>query len=388
MNKVVIVSACRSPQAKVPGYLSALKDFELMSQCFRSVIDKIQLDAKKIQYAFVGSCLPVYRQNLGRKAVLEAGISETVSATTVNKRCASGMEALFQGIYRIMSGAADTVLIGGVESTSNSGYALGYLKENVIKRTTDKDMFRYDSFIHKYNEDDIAVIAEKLAREYNISKDEINSHTLAICQNALLAQERGYFGAEIVPIVDVINNKIINKDDLSGLPLNIDTLENAVPFSINDGYFNQYHSARLGDGAAALILMSEEKAEKEGYPIMCRVIDQSCIGVSFQEVGTAIIKVVEKLIKVCHMNISDIDLFEMNEAFSVQSLLYQRILQIPNEKVNISGSEIAFGYAMGCTSLRSCVSLIYNLKRSNLDTGIAATTAGGCMAQAILLRNR
>lgn len=387
MKKAVIVSACRTPFAKVPGKLSSLRDYELMSQCFRKTVDRIGIDSRQIPLAFVGSCLPAYRQNIARKALLEAGFSETISAATVNKRCASGMEALFQGVYRIMCGEAEIVLVGAVESSSNSGYALGYLKENVNKRKTDKRMFQYENLSRSYNDDDMAVIAEKLVRDYQISETELNSHTIAIYKKAAAAQKNGSFKLEIESIIDNERNRVIDTDDMAELITDMEKLKSAVPFSMNDGCLTQYHSARMGDGAASLLLMSEERAKDEGYPILAAITGMECISVPYSQMGTSTIQVVEKLLQKKHMSASDINLFEMSEAFSVQSLLFQRQLKIPDEKLNITGSELALGYAMGSTSLRACVSLAYSLIRCEKRIGIAAVSAGGCMGQGVMMEN-
>lgn len=387
MNKAVIVSACRTPIGKVPGKMTSLRDLDLLTECFKNVVERVNFNSKLIQYAFTGACLPSYRQNICRKTILDAGFSETIGSTTVNKLCASSMEALFQGVYKIIVGEADTVIVGGVESTSNSSYALGYLKENVIKRSTDNAMFLYDSFLHKFNENDMVVIAEKLARDYGITRDEIDEHAFNIYLKTINARDKGKFNDEIFPIKVEKLNQVIKEDEIRGKNISMELFKNKKSFSLNDGYFTQYNSAQTGDAAAAVILMSEDKAKAEGYEILTEVYGMGYVGVPFSEVGLSVVEVVKSLLNKYKLEIKNIDRLECNEAFAVQSIVYQRLLDIDPDKINANGSDISLGYPLGCTSLRACVSLLYELMREKLEFGIAAANAGGCMGQGIIFRN-
>lgn len=388
MKKVVVVSAYRTPVGKIPGSLNGLDDVSLMAYCFAETVKRCGIESKSIDDAYVGCSFPGDRDNICRKSILAAGLSQTIPGTSITRTCASSMEALSQGAYKIMAGDAEIVIVGGVESMSNSGYALSYFKKN-IKAMLKKQLPSYKAAIEGLEENETVYISEMLARKYNISRQAQDIYAMESHKRAWAAQKTGRYNDELIPINLSIGEKNIelqrDENIIEDLTLEILEKENAI--FTQDGMLSRINSAPIGDGAAAIILMSEERARSEGLLPLAEIDKMAVIGLTREKMGHGTVEVVKSILQHKNMSINDIDLFECNESFAVKSILCRRLLNIPSDKFNVNGGSIALGYPVGCTGLRICVTLIHEMSRKHSEYGIAAICAGGCMGQGILFKN-
>lgn len=384
LKKVVIVSACRTPIGKIPGSMSNIKDTYLMQLAFREAINRIGLNKSNIDGVYTGCCFPQEKYNLARKALLQSGMPDIIPGVTINRTCCSSIEALVQGARQIMVGDAEIIMVGGVESMSNSPDTL----KNIITRiraSIKGKLPTYDQ-IGENLIDEMGLTAEILARKYEIGQEDQDEYSYQSHQKATAAQKKGYFAEEIFTVmVDKGDEKIsFNEDECINPGLTMEKMSMEPPIFIKDGTITRYNSSPVSDGAAAVILMSEERAKEEGLIPLAEFIASEVVGVSPNEMGIGSAVVIKKLLDKVGLSINDIDLFECNEAYAAQLLACQKLLRWDSQKVNIHGGSIALGHPVGCTGLRLCVTLVYAMNRTKSNLGLAALCAGGGMGEGVL----
>ncbi|RDI47823.1 thiolase family protein [Falsibacillus pallidus] len=388
MRNVVITSALRTPIGSFGGVFKDLLPTDLAVPVMKAAAEASGLGPDEIDEVILGHCIQRTDQpNTARTAALLAGFSDETTGYTIQRQCASGMQAVISAAMQIQTGMSDIVLAGGVEAMSSSPYVLkqyrwgqrlqhGEIRDTVWEALEDP--------IHHFM---MGETAENLADMHGITREEQDELACLSHQRAVEAMEKGYFESQIVPVA-VKNRKeerLIEKDENPRAGLSLEKLSGLKPAFRKNGTVTAGNASSLNDGAAALILMSEEEAERRGAPILARITGYSVAGVDPKVMGRGPVPAVQKGIGKVNWTIDDVDLWEINEAFAAQYLAVEKELGLNREKVNVNGSGISLGHPVGCTGARIVVSLIHELKRRNGKKGVASLCVGGGMGATVFL---
>jgi len=389
LQNVVIASACRTPIGSFGGALSPLPATQLGSIVIEEAIRRVGIDKGDVDEVIMGNVLSAgLGQAPARQAALGAGLPNSVECTTINKVCASGLKSVMLAAQAIMVGDAEVIVAGGMESMSNApyllekartGYRLGHgqLIDSMIK----------DGLWDVYNDFHMGNAAELCAREYNITREAQDEYAVMSYKRALEAQEKGYFKEEIVP-VEIPQKKgepITVDEDEEPKRVKFEKIPTLRPAFQKDGTVTAANASSINDGAAALVVMSEEKAKELGITPMARIIGQASAAKAPEWFTTAPADVIKKVLGKTGLAKDDIDLFEINEAFAVVSLVVNRLLELNPEKVNIHGGAVALGHPIGASGARILTTLLYAMKRRDAKRGLAALCIGGGEASAIVV---
>ncbi|MCL0330723.1 thiolase family protein [Apilactobacillus xinyiensis] len=386
-KKVVIVSAKRTPIGKLNGSLQKFSAVDLGTIVTESAIEKIHLPKEEIDQVIFGNVLQAGNgQNVARQIELNAGAKIESTANTINQVCGSGMKALHNASMEIQLGNADIVIAGGTESMSNAPF----LNKNI--RTEHKlgdisliDSMQHDALIDAFSSKHMGITAENVASKFNISRKEQDEWAFESNQRAINAEDAGWFQNEIHPI-DIYSRKSnfkMKNDESIYRNSSIEKLNNLKPAFIDNGTVTAGNSSGINDGASALILMSEEKANYLGIEPLATIEDYTEIGIDPSIMGYAPYYAIKKLLSKNKSTVDDIDLFEINEAFASQTLAVANNLNISKEKLNIAGGAISLGHPLGDSGARIVVTLINNLKRTQKHSGVASICIGGGMGMAM-----
>ncbi|TMU88138.1 thiolase family protein [Bacillus sp. BHET2] len=389
MRNVVITSALRTPVGAFGGALKGLLPTDLIVPVMKEVAKESRLSSSDIDEVILGHCIQRTDQpNTARTAALLAGFNDTTTGYTIQRQCASGMQAIISAAMQIQTGLSDIVLAGGVEAMSSSPYIL---KQHRFGQRLQHGEIR-DS-VWEVLEDPIHGImmgetAENLAELHSISREEQDEFAALSHKRAVAAMEKGYFDSQIVPLTvkERKGEKVIDKDESPREGLKVEKLQNLKPAFREGGTVTAGNSSSLNDGGAALILMSEEEAERRGLQPLGRIVGYSVAGVDPKVMGIGPVPAIQKgLHTTDNWSLNDIDLFEINEAFAAQYLAVEKELGLDREKVNVNGSGISIGHPVGCTGARLVVSLLHELKRRELKKGIASLCVGGGMGASVFV---
>lgn len=390
MNRVFIADLCRTPIGKMGGSLSSLPSTELGSIVIKELLVRTGIKADKVDHVIMGCVLQAgLGQNVARQAALHAGLPVTTTAETINIVCGSGLHAVNQAARMIQTGDADIVIAGGMESMSNAPYVLnqarfGYRMGNAALIDTMVNDALWDAF----NDCHMGITAENIAEQYNLSREELDEYAVKSQEKAALAIEKGLFKEEIVP-VKVKQKKQINIVDMDEGPrpnTTIESISKLKPVFKADGKITAGNSSGINDGAAAVILISEDRAKEFGIIPKAEWIGGTLAGVDPSVMGIGPVYSVKKLFRKLKITIDDIDLIEANEAFAAQALAVASDLKFPPEKVNVNGGAIALGHPVGASGCRILVSLIYEMKRRNASIGLATLCIGGGMGCSAIIK--
>lgn len=385
-NRVLVVSACRTPIGKTAGSLSDINDVKLMALTLNEAIKRVNVENLSCDGVYVGCCFPQENYNLARKALLEAGMSDQVPGVTLNRTCCSSLEALIQGARQIMTGDADILLVGGVENMSRSPHVM----KNAIRQLRARTSGGLPSFdeIGENLLDDVGLCAELSALKNSISRESQDEAALASYRKAINAKNKGYFSDEIFAVRKELNSSeiILDKDENIPENITIERLREEKPIFLRDGTITKLNATSINDGAAAMILMSERMVEKLGVKVLAEYVDSETVAVPYQDFSIAPVNAVNCILNKNDIAIDDIDLIEINEAYASQFLLCKDAMGCKDDKVNINGGSIALGHPLGCTGLRICITLLYSMQRLGRELGLASMCAGGGMGQSILFR--
>ena len=387
-KKVVIVAAVRTPIGSFMGGLSTVSAPQLGAIAIKGALNKINLDPNLVDEVLMGNVVQAgVGQAPARQAALLAGLPNTVIATTINKVCASGMKAVMQGAQAIMSGDAEIVIAGGMENMSliphyihlRNGYKFG--PANMI------DGMQRDGLSDAYDNSAMGVSADLCATEYKITREEQDAFAVQSYERSTKAWETGKFDAEIVP-VEVPQRRgepiVISKDEeFSNVKL--DKIPTLNPAFTKDGTVTAANASTINDGAAAVILMSEEKAIKLGFKPLAFIKSYADAAQEPKWFTTTPSKAIPKALAKAGLSIDDVDFFEFNEAFSVVGLANSKILGLDTSKVNVNGGAVSLGHPLGCSGVRIIVTLINVLEQNNAKIGAAAICNGGGGASAIVI---
>ena len=389
MKEVVIVSAVRTPIGRFLGALSKVSAPELGAIAIKGALDKINLDPKEVNEVLMGHVVQAgVGQAPARQAALKAGIPEHVPCTTVNKVCSSGMKSIMQAAQSIALGDNEVVIAGGMENMSLIPH---YFNARVATKFGSKEIsdgLQLDGLIDVYNKEAMGCLADLCANEYNLSKKDQDDFAVESYKRSKIAWESGKFNNEIIPveIKDRRGNITIIDEDEEYKNFNEDKLRSLRPVFTKDGTVTAGNASTINDGASALVIMSLEKCKSLNLDPLAKIIAYSDVAQDPKWFTTSPAKAVPKVLEKAKLKISDIDLFELNEAFSVVGLANIKILNIDKSKVNINGGAVSLGHPLGCSGARIVTTLINTLIQNDKKTGLAAICNGGGGASSLIIQ--
>jgi acetyl-CoA C-acetyltransferase len=388
MKDVYIVSAVRTPIGSFGGSLSSVPAPKLGAAAIKGALAKISLDPNKVEEVFMGNVL---QANLGqapaRQAAIFAGLNENVPCTTVNKVCASGMKALSLAAQTIQCGDADVVIAGGMENMSSVPHYMNARNGVKLGNITMVDGMVNDGLTDVYNNVHMGVCAEKCAEENNISREDQDNFAITSYKRSAAAWETGKFNDEVVP-VEVPQRRgdalIVDKDEeYSSVKMEkIPTLRTVFK---KDGTVTAANASTLNDGASALILMSKEKMEELGLTPLAKIVGYADAAQAPEWFTTAPSLAVPKALKKANLTVTDIDYWELNQAFSVVGIANTQKLGLDPEKVDVNGGAVSLGHPLGNSGSRIIVTLINVLKQNGGKRGAAGICNGGGGASAMVI---
>tara|TARA_R110000796_G_scaffold35017_3_gene90260 strand:- start:250545 stop:251720 length:1176 start_codon:yes stop_codon:yes gene_type:complete len=389
MKKVVIVSAVRTPIGSFMGSLSNIPAPKLGAIAIKGALDKINLKADLVDEVIMGNVVQAGTgQAPARQAAIFAGIPNTVPCTTINKVCASGMKAIMQAAQAIALGDASIVVAGGMENMSLIPHYVHLRNGQKFGPTTLIDGMQKDGLVDAYDNNAMGVCADACANEYKFSREDQDNFAIQSYKRAAEAWKNGKFLDEIIP-VEIPQRRgepIIMTEDEEYKNVFLDKIPSLRPAFSKDGTVTAANASTINDGAAALILMSEEKANELKLTPLATITSYADAAQEPEWFTTAPAKALPKALDKANLKLDDIDFFEFNEAFSVVGLANMKLLGLTDKNVNINGGAVSLGHPLGCSGARIVVTLIHILEQQNAKIGAAAICNGGGGASAIIIQ--
>jgi acetyl-CoA C-acetyltransferase len=387
-KKIVIVSAVRTPIGSFMGGLSTVSAPKLGAIAIKGALDKINLDPKLVVEVFMGNVVQAgVGQAPARQAALFAGLSDTVACTTVNKVCASGMKAVMMGAQAIMCGDAEIVVAGGMENMSLIPHYMNLRNGIKFGPSTMVDGLQKDGLTDAYDNNAMGVCADLCATEYKITREEQDIFAIESYKRSAKAWESGKFDSEIisVPVPQRKGDPILISKDEEFTNVVLEKIPSLQPVFTKEGTVTAANASTINDGAASLILMSEEKALELKLKPLAYIKGYADAAQEPKWFTTSPAKALPKALAKAGLTLDQIDFFEFNEAFSVVGLANAKILGINTSKININGGAVSLGHPLGCSGARIIVTLISVLEQNNAKFGAAAICNGGGGASAIVI---
>ena len=389
MNKrVVIVSAVRTPIGSFMGGLSTVAAPRLGAVAIKGALDKVNLDPNLVDEVYMGNVVQAgVGQAPARQAAIFAGLPNTVACTTINKVCASGMKAVMLGAQAIQCGDAEIVVAGGMENMSLIPHYMNLRNGTKFGPATMLDGMQKDGLTDAYNNSAMGVCADLCAAEYNFTREDQDNYAIQSYERSANAWNSGKFDNEIVPVAvpQRKGDPIIVAKDEEFTNVKIDKIPSLNPVFTKDGTVTAANASTINDGAAAVILMSEEKAIALGLKPLAYIKGYADAAQEPKWFTTSPAKALPKALEKAGIAISDVDYFEFNEAFAVVGLANSKILGLGNSNVNVNGGAVSLGHPLGCSGVRIIVTLINVLEQNNGTIGAAAICNGGGGASAIVI---
>ncbi|MEQ8578334.1 MAG: acetyl-CoA C-acyltransferase [Balneola sp.] len=389
MRDVVIVEAKRTPIGAFGGSLASFTAPELGSTAIIELLKSSGISADVVQEVVMGNVLTAgIGQAPARQAALKAGLSQKTPSTTVNKVCASGMKAIMIAADQIRLGDADVVVAGGMESMSNVPYYLPkHRYGSKYGHVQTEDGILKDGLWDVYNDYAMGNAAEVCAKECNISREEQDEFAIESYKRAQNAQEKGYFDNEMikVKVTDRRGNVTIVEKDEEVARVKFEKIPSLRPVFDKEGTVTAANASSINDGAAAVLVMSADKAKELGLTPMAKILSHGSAAKAPEWFTTAPSDAIPIALKKAGLTTKEIDLFEINEAFSVVSIANNQILELNPEKVNINGGAVSIGHPIGCSGARIVVTLLHALKRTGGKYGCAGICNGGGGASALVI---
>jgi acetyl-CoA C-acetyltransferase len=391
MKEVIIVSAVRTPMGSFNGKLSGVSATRLGAVAIKGACEKIGLDLSEVQEVFMGNVLQAgLGQAPARQTAIFAGLSHTVPCTTVNKVCASGMKSIMFAAQSIMLGINDVVVAGGMENMSQvPHYLMGSRVGYKFGDFTAIDGLAHDGLKDVYNDFMMGVAADKTASEHNITREEQDAFAVQSYKRSAAAWSTRKFQDEIVP-VPVPQRKgdpIMMAEDEEYKNVFFDKIPALRPAFTKDGTVTAANASTMNDGAAALVLMSREKMEALGLKPLAVIRGFADAAHEPENFTTAPSKALPKALKHASCEMSEVDYFELNEAFSVVGLVNQKLMNLNDDKVNVNGGAVSLGHPLGASGARIIVTLINVLKQNGGRIGAAGICNGGGGASAMVIES-
>jgi acetyl-CoA C-acetyltransferase len=382
MKESVIISAVRTPTGKFLGVLKDLKATDLGAMVVREAVARAGIDASTVDECIMGNVIQAGNgQNPARQAALNGGLSEHVAALTVNKVCGSGLKAVMLAAQGIATGDIEVAVAGGMESMSNAPYLLPRVREGLrMGNSTLVDSMVNDGLWCAFENCHMGMSGEVVADAYSVKRCEQDQYAAESHRKAAHATREGWFKDEILPIT-IAQKKgtpiVVDRDEAIREDTTPEKLAGLKPAFRKDGSVTAGNAPGVNDGAAAVVIMSADKAQALGKSAIARVVGQATSGLAPKMVLMTPVEAVRKVAAKVGWDLNDVDLFEINEAFSVQMVAVLRELGIDPSRVNINGGAVALGHPIGASGARVLTTLIYALKRRGLKRGIAALCLGG-----------
>lgn len=382
MKEIIIASAVRTGIGSFNGSLAPLSATDLGGIIVRAALERAQINATSVDEVILGNVLQSgLGQNPARQAAVKAGLSFEIPASTVNKVCGSGLKAVNHAVQTIIAGDADVIVAGGMESMSNAPYLIGNKARWGLRMGHGKlvDTLIQDGLWCAFNDYHMGITAENVAEKYGITRDEQDRFAFESQEKALRAIETGAFQAEIVPVT--IKGKkgdiTFSVDEFPKQGTTLDTLQELQPAFKKAGTVTAGNASGINDGAAALVIMSGDKARQLGIKPLARILGYASAGVDPAIMGIGPVAATRKALKKAGLTLDDIDIIEANEAFAAQSLAVGKELGFPKEKLNLRGGAIALGHPIGASGARILVTLLHALQQLNGKRGLATLCIGG-----------
>jgi acetyl-CoA C-acetyltransferase len=383
MEEVVIVSAARTPVGKFQGALSGFSATQLGAIAVREAVKRAKLDPAMVDECIMGNVVSAgLGQNPARQAALNGGLLPEVNAVTINKVCGSGLKAIALAAQAIQTGNSEIVVAGGMESMTNAPYLLpqgrsGFRMGNSVV----VDSMVHDGLWDAFNDYHMGVTGENVAEKYGISREEQDEYALNSHRKAAAARRECRFKAEIVP-VEIPGKKgqtpvVMDKDESIREDASMEALRALKPAFKKDGTVTAGNAPGVNDAGAAVVVMSATKAKELGLKPLARIVAQAASGIDPKWVMMAPVTGIRKVLERAGWTAESVDLFELNEAFSVQAIAVTRELGLPLEKVNVNGGAVAIGHPIGASGARVLITLIHEMIRRDAKRGVAALCLGG-----------
>jgi acetyl-CoA C-acetyltransferase len=389
-SEIVIASACRTPIGSFGGSLSGVSAVNLGSAVIAESIKRAGIQSDMVNDVLLGCVLQAgMGQNIARQASIMAGIPVSVPAMTINMVCGSGLRSVCLAAQAIMSGDSEIIVAGGTENMSMAPYLLREMrwgsKMGDVKLI---DSMIYDALTDVFNQYHMGITAENIAEKYNITRNEQDNFAEMSQRRAEIAQKEGLFREEIIPVrVELKKNesRLIEQDEYIRYGTTLEKLSSLKPAFRKDGTVTAGNASGINDGAAALLVMSGEKAKALGIKPLARIISYASSGVDPSIMGVGPVESCRSALKKAKLSIDDIGLVESNEAFAVLSLAVVRELGLSIDRVNVNGGAIALGHPVGASGARILVTLIHEMNRRNEPYGMATLCIGGGMGITVII---
>jgi acetyl-CoA C-acetyltransferase len=395
VKDVVIVSAVRTPIGSIGGTLKNVSPEYLAQTALEGALSKVKFDHALIDEVIIGQTKQTTdAPNIARLAALMTDIPVEVPAYTVHRQCASGMQAIVNAMVQIKAGFSDILLVGGVESMStapfyirNARFGVGsgntvFIDPNIESQPKSQPSDKYGVF-------NMIQTADTVANQYNVTREEQDAFAYNSQLKAIQAIDNGRFKDEIVPVI-IKGRKgsetVFDTDEYPKRDTDIEKLSALRPI-FKDGTVTAGNASGRNDGASALLIMSAEKAAELGLKPLCRIMDATAVGVDPRVMGIGPVPATRKLLKKLDLTIEDFGLVEINEAFAAQSIACKNELNIDSDKLNVNGGAIALGHPLGCSGARISTTLIYEMKKRNVQYGLATICVAGGLGMAIAFEN-
>lgn len=389
MKKVVITHAKRTAVGSFNGSLSSFTAPQLGSFVIKALLDESGLDKNLIDEVIMGNVLTSgLGQAPARQAAIYAGLPEKTECLTINKMCGSGLKAVMLAQQAIACGDAEIIIAGGQESMTNAPYLLKQGRNGYrLGNSTIYDSILIDGLTDVYNNVHMGNCAESCAKDFHFTREELDAFSIQSYKKALTAIEEGKFKDETIDVaIKTKTGEIIFNNDEEPGKVNFDKISSLKPVFDKNGVVTAANASSINDGAAALLIMSEEKAKELGLTPLVEIVAQSSAAKAPIEFTTAPADAIQKVLIKAKMMKDQIDLFEINEAFAVVSLAVNKILKLPEEKINVNGGAIAIGHPIGASGARILTTLLYEMKRRNSEYGLASLCIGGGEASALIVK--
>jgi acetyl-CoA C-acetyltransferase len=389
MNEVVIVAASRTPVGKFGGTLAKIAASELGAHVIKGLMQKIGIDPKLINEVILGQVLTAgVGQNAARQAVIKSGLPDSVPGITINKVCGSGLKATHLAAQAIRCGDADIIIAGGQENMSASPHVLNNSRDGFRMGDTKLvDSMIVDGLWDVYNQYHMGITAENVAKKFNISRTEQDEFALASQNKAEAAQKAGKFNDEILP-VEITSKKgssFFDSDEYIKHGSTLDGLSSLRPAFSKDGSVTAGNASGLNDGAAAVMMMSSQKASELGLKPLATIRAYSSAGIDPSIMGMGPVSASQLCLKKAGWTHNDLDLMEINEAFAAQAIAVNKEMGWDTSKINVNGGAIAIGHPIGASGCRILVTLLHEMIRRDAKRGLASLCIGGGMGVALAI---
>ena len=390
MKKVVITNAKRTPIGSFGGNLSSLSATRLGSLSIKAIIDESAIDPVLIDEVIMGNVLTSgLGQAPARQAAIFAGLPEKTECLTINKMCGSGLKAVMLAHQAVLTGNSEIIIAGGQESMSNAPYLLmnartGYKMGNgqLI------DSMVHDGLWDIYNNIHMGNCAEKCAKDFGFSREDVDRYATLSYKRAIEAQNQGRFSDELIKIsIKQKTGDLVVSSDEDPSKVKFEKISSLKPVFDQDGIITAANASNINDGSAALLVMSEAKSKELNIKPLVEIVEQSSFAKNPIDFTTAPADAIIKVLKKANLSIDRVGLFEINEAFAVVSLAVNKLLNLSTDIVNVNGGAIAMGHPIGASGARILTTLIYEMKKRDIEYGIAALCIGGGEGSALLIKN-